>query len=586
MKPGARFSVWGGIAVSFCSYLALSAHAAAAQTAPPSLPTREEVEPPVEGREAEPARVRIDSSAAIAPDTCPLRNYDIQVQIRSLNFSGVSGQPLPPEITRLLAQVQPPAEGASEIKVVCDLRDQATSILRNAGYVASVQIPPQTIDDGELSLNVITARIVEVRVRGDAPPYRGTVEARTEQLKALDPLNERDAERILLTAGDVPGLDVQLSLRPAGTAPGEVIGELAVAYRPYSVVANINNLGSRQLGRESAYVRGEVYGLTGASDVTYLGASSTFDFEEQRVLQVGHLTGIGNRGVHLEGSFLYAWSRPDVGALDLRSESMIAGLALTAPLVRTRRQNISLTGGMELIEQRTRVHGSGGSSPLNRDKLRVGFVRSEGEFRDFTATGEEAYWLRGSLELRKGFDIFGATEPGTIVDGYTPSRFNGDPTAFVVRGELDAVAPLVSIFSVATRVRGQWTDDPLLNFEEFSIGNLTVGRGYDPGANSADRAIGIQGELRARLYQDAQKRIEAFAFYDSVWIWNLDPNAIEDDRRLGSFGGGIRTLVSGIGAFEITYAEPEHRALLVPGARRSPKRLLLSLTFQFPAGGR
>jgi hypothetical protein len=72
-----------------------------------------------------------------------------------------------------------------------------------------------------------------------------------------------------------------------------------------------------------------------------------------------------------------------------------------------------------------------------------------------------------------------------------------------------------------------------------------------------------------------------FGFYDNVWIWNLDPNSVEDDRRLSSWGGGLRAILPGRAIFEVAYARPEDKALLVPNARRAPDRLLLSLTMQF-----
>jgi hemolysin activation/secretion protein len=573
-------------AALFASSIVLPAPSSA-QTPPPSAPSREQVEPP-RPKPAETApNVRVEASGALEAAPCPLRSYDLKTNIDRLTFTGYNGAPLPPEITGLLSTVRPPAGAPREIAVVCDLRDEATARLRHAGYVASVQIPPQTITSGELRLEVITARIIEIRVHGDAPPYRQTLAARAEQLKALNPLNERDAERILLIAGDIPGLDVQLALRPAGTVPGEVIGDLTIVYRPYSVMANVNNYGSRQLGRETAYVRGELYGLTGASDVTYAGASTTADFREQRVVQVGHIAGIGDRGVSLEGSFLYAWSRPDIGALDLRSETLIGGLVLSAPLRRARRQLSTLSGGFELIEQRTRVFSGGVGAPLNRDKLRVAFIRAEGRWRDFLPNGAEAYSLGASLEIRKGLGILDATRRSEISPaGFTPSRFTGDPQALVVRGDVEGVVGIGPIFSLAARVHGQWANHALLNFEEYALGNLTIGRGYDPGANSADRAVAARIEPRARLIDDGRKRVELFGFYDSVWIWNLDPNTTENNRRLSSWGGGARLLFPGVGLVEATYAHPQDKALLVPGAKRASDRLLLSLTIQFPPGGR
>ena len=187
--------------------------------------------------------------------------------------------------------------------------------------------------------------------------------------------------------------------------------------------------------------------------------------------------------------------------------------------------------------------------------------------------------------MRRGLDIFNATKRGEISpNGFTPSRIEGDPTATVIRTEFDGVVGIGPIFSLAAEGVGQWADNPLLNFEEFSLGNLTIGRGYDPGANSADRAIGLRIEPRAKVFENDKVRAELFGFYDSVWIWNQDPNAVEDDRRLGSYGGGIRILLPRLALFEAMYARPEDKALLLPDAKRAPDRLLLSLTLQFSPG--
>lgn len=552
-----------------------------------SVPTREQVELPRPDPAQAPGRVRVDSADAIAAAPCPLDRFDLDVAIDQINFTGVGGAALVPEVRALLADIRAPGGPAQRISVVCAIRDRATAALRTAGYVASVQIPPQTVESGTLLLEVITARIVEVRVRGDAAPYRDTLTARIEQLKALTPLNERDAERILLLAGDIPGLDVQLALRPANTAPGDVIGDLTVVYRPFSILANVQNYGSRQLGRETAYVRADVFGLTGMSDTTYVGASSTFDFREQRVLQVGHIAGLDNGGLTAEGSFLYAWSRPDIGALDLRSESLVAGLELSLPLFRSVRRNIRLRGGLELIEQRTRVFNDAGDGiPLNRDKLRVAFARLEGNVRGAYGRGDGAS-LSWGLEFRQGLSIFDASKRRQISpNGFTPSRFDGDPTAFVFRADADAAIGIGPIFTLGGAARIQWASDPVLNFEEYSVGNLTIGRGYDPGANSADRAAAVRVEPRAKLYDANNVRVDAFGFYDSVWIDNLDPNTAEKNRNLSSYGGGFRAVLAGRGFLEVMYARPEDKPLLIPNARRAPDRVLVSLTLQFLPGGR
>lgn len=559
--------------------------AALAQAVPPpqqALPSREEVQPPAPAADVPKSQINVRSDDD-RPAPCPLSKFDLEATISTVQFTGHDGAPLPAEVADLLAPVATALpSGPQRLQAVCDIRDAAGAALRRGGYVASVQIPPQRLEGGALRLEVITAHIVEVRVRGEAGPYRDTVAARIEKLKALNPLRKQDAERILLLADDVPGLDVQLSLRPAGTVPGEVIGDLTVSYRRIRLLANVQNYGSRQLGRETGYVRAEYYGLTGASDMTWLGVQTTFQTNEQQVIQGGHMMGIGSSGLTASAGITYAWSRPDVGTLDLRSRSLLARFEVKMPLIRSVRRDLTVSGGFDFADQRTRV----ARSALNRDRISTFYARIDGALRDPRPDGSPGFSLNGGVEVRQGVDIFGATQERSIVGGYTPSRFEGSSVATVIRADVRGSVPLGRIFTLGGTALAQWADRPLLNFDEFSIGNLTIGRGYDPGANSGDRGIGLHGELAAKIYESPRFRLDLFGFYDSVWLYNLDTGSIENNRRLGSFGGGGRFLLRRYAYVEASYARPEDPALLLPNARRSPPRFLLSLTLQFAPGSR
>ena len=50
--------------------------------------------------------------------------------------------------------------------------------------------------------------------------------------------------------------------------------------------------------------------------------------------------------------------------------------------------------------------------------------------------------------------------------------------------------------TLALGARSQYAWEPLLSFEQFSVGNYTVGRGYDPGSLLDDRGWGTQAEIR------------------------------------------------------------------------------------------
>lgn len=549
---------------------------AQAQSPPPRPPSREEIERTNVPERQRTNRARVESRNAFTPEPCPLRDSQVTANISAVDFTGPDGGELPASIRALLAGVQVP-QGDRPIAVVCDIRDDATSRLRREGYIAAVQIPQQRIQDGHLRLEVITGHLVDVHMRGDAPPFRSELAARAEELKALNPFNQFEAERILLQASDIPGVDVKLTLAPARTKPGELIGELNVSYQPFRILANANNFGSKALGRYSLYARGEVYGLTGADDMTYLAGSTTTDFDEQQVVQLGHVMGIGHRGMTFGGDFAYAWSRPDIHDVDpndilnLHSTSLIGRLEATMPLSRSRRASLDLHGGFELLQQRT--HTSFGL--ITDDKLRVAFLRAESGYREPLFSGGDAYSFHGALELRKGLDILGASDRGNLL----ASRFDGDPQAFVVRGQAGGVVRLPSVFSLALDGEGQWSNHPLLAFEEYSVGNYTIGRGYDPGAVTADRAIALRPEIRANVLQRPKASVQLFGFYDNVWIWNLDRFSTDHGRSLASWGGGVRAVIAPYFLIEATYAKPVDRPF--DNGPKPPARLLLSLTTLF-----
>ena len=145
---------------------------------------------------------------------------------------------------------------------------------------------------------------------------------------------------------------------------------------------------------------------------------------------------------------------------------------------------------------------------------------------------------------------------------------------------MDATISLGPIFSIAGIGQVQWTNDPLLNYEEFALGSLTIGRGYDPGSNSGDRAVGGHVEARADVPLTGALGTQVYGFYDHLYLANLDRARIEGPRNFASVGGGLRLtfpnrLVLGVG-----YAKPLDRALLLDD-RRPPARVLVSLTVQF-----
>lgn len=554
-------------------------------------PTREEIErepiaplPPSTG-----ARVTVDGAVERAP--CPLASdefKDITVTLRGVEFNGLQGLD-----ANILSSAYAAKIGQTlPLAAVCDIRDEAATILRRKGYLAAVQVPPQRIENGIVKFDVLMAKLVDFQVRGNAGKAEGLIQGYLQAIKDQPVFNIVDAERYLLLARDIPGYDVRLTLRPAGTAPGEVIGEVQVLYTPIEAEVNVQNYGSKDVGRFGGLAQVRLNGLIGAGDRTTLGFYSTADFKEQQVVQAGHEFRIGREGLTIGGDVTYAWTHPDIAAGNLRSRTLVASLEARYPLVRRQTKNVFLSGGLDFINQNARF----GGVPLTRDRLRVLYARIDADTIDPDSiasvegySASEPRWrFGGSLELRQGISVFGASDPcgpafincnGT--PGNTPlSRVEADPTAFVARASAYAEFrpdPILA-FSIAPRL--QYAPNPLLSYEEFSAGNFTVGRGYDPGTLIGDSGVGVSGEVRVGTLVPRSVRsfaIQGYGFVDAAWVWNEDTafNGI-DPQKLYSAGGGVRVAYGDRINIDLGVAAPLKRAGLQTD--RGDVRVLLNLT--------
>lgn len=580
------------VAVSITAMAPVAAFAQV-QSVPDAGTTRGQIEQLPPAPEVRKPEVSVQSSEAFGQDDCSLSQSDVRVTLNEIQYEGVGGAAVDPVLRGLVGSLESSESGDQPISVVCRIRDRVNGELARAGYVARVQVPPQEVTGGVLRLVIVAGRVTEVRVRGDVGRYRSALDSRLEQIRALAPFNKDEAIRILLLANDIPGLKVKLSLRNAGGAPGDLIAEVDAETQDVLLLANVQNFGSRQLGREVATLRGEMYGLTGKADRTYVSLSNSLQWKEIHIAQIGHDFALNDNGLRLAARISLAQSEPDIANLDLQSRSLIAGLEMSQVLVRNLQSSLTATIGGEVLNQATRVLTTGGKVPFTHDQMRVLFWRLDGATRKLSAAGNQLYSADVMLEVRKGVDAFGASKTGIIENNFAPSRFEGVSTATVVRGEASLDLSLGSVLGISGKVFGQWANKPLLNLEEFSVGNYTYGRGYDPGANGGDRAIAVRVEPRIRAGQVGPVDLSFTGFYDVVKLWNLDRSAgTEAKRTLRSAGGGVRMVFrnestgEARAALDIIYAKPLDKAL-VADTRKPTGRVLVSLTAKLlPWGSR
>jgi hemolysin activation/secretion protein len=570
----ARVSLGARVLVAAATAALTASGPAWAQTAGPATAVQTGITAPElnpAARVAEPPPRDADIFAPEPPGPCPLADSAVEVTLASVDFRGstaLKATDFGPAYREFIGKPQ-------RVGVICEIRDRAARALFDRGILARVEIPEQRIAGGALILDVIEAHVVNVRVRGDIGPAQAAVERYVEKLRGMKPFDMRKAQRYLLLASDIPGVRVRAAVKPSITGErGAVDIDVSVNRDAVNVVANVQNLGSHAAGPWAGLVRADLMSVTQFGENTSLVAYHTINKDEQWVVQLSEAARFGADGWIGRGSFVYGESRPGgaVSALGLKSKSTVGNLEAAYPLVRMRRENLNLAGGLDLVNQDTSLSGLG---LLSRDKLRVAYVRADGDLR--TRMLDHLVQLDGAVTVRKGLSILGASDLG---GGATPTtRLNAKPDAWLVRGVGNAEALLASRLSARVHVQAQYADDALLPYEQISLGNLSVGRGYDPAAVLGDSGAGAAFELHYGPMQVHPKILAApFAFFDVGYVHNNDTliSGLPKGRTLRSVGAGVTLRLANRANLEITYAHPLDA--VVTGGKQRDDRLLVSLT--------
>ena len=530
--------------------------AALAQAAPAvAPPTRTDLLPPEVRPEARRgASLTIDGGVERGP--CALDDPSlatIRVTLSQVSFVGAEAA----TGVDLASAWQPYAGRDLPISVLCDIRARATQMLADAGYLAAVEIPEQRLEGGAAQFRVVLGRLTALRVRGDAGPSQGVLERYLQHLVGQPVFNVAEAERYLLLADDIPGLDVRLSLRPAaGGQPGDLIGEVAVLRRSVSASLTVQNYGAHALGRFGGLLNAQLFDLTGAGDVTTLSAYSSHDFDEQQTLQLGHDFLVGGEGLRLGGQVTFGWTNPTLGiaGFDVTSETFYAQLRASHPIVRRQALSVHGSGGIDLVNQDVEANGV----RLSRDHVRTAWARLDLDTIDGTSSArrlgyspyEPRQRLTLSTELRQGLGILGANDDcrtaplACVASGKVPSRIEQNPTAFSVRVDASGEFRPSPVFAMVSRISWQRSTSALPAFEEMTAGNYSIGRGYDPGAITGDSGLALALEFRlGSLIPRSQDdlAVQPYAFVEGARVTDNDPSQRPlNPDRLASAGGGLR----------------------------------------------
>lgn len=415
------------------------------------------------------------------------------------------------------------------------LSDAIEALYRDDGYLATrAVVPAQEIEGGVLRVTIIEGVIETIALRGDLGRAEPKVRELLAPLVGRKPLKWAEAERRLLLARDLPGVSLIASLRAVGSdSAGGLALVVDAGHDPFDAFLSTSNYSSPSVG---PWV---VTGGAGANSLLVPGdrlegiGLFTPDIGEQEVVLLSYEVPVLTDGLVLRASGSATWSEPGdvLDFLEIDYNAWTARIEAEYAMLRTRERSFWLSAGLDATWQESDVEAFPFLDLDIDEELRVAFVGGRyvtnqllGGVTDIKAS------------VRKGLSILGASEEGD--DGLSPP--GSDPEFLSAQASVDFDRALTPDWTLATRVAGQVGDD-LPSLERFSLGNYTIGRGFEPGLATGDSGIAGSVEVERHFDYAVTGRVSgtsAFGFLEGGKAW------IDDgDESVASVGLGLRATV-------------------------------------------
>lgn len=517
----------------------------------------------------EPNRVLAEASGATGAAAASTDGPSVEFSVVLLERKSALPQASAVDDATLEAAAEPYLNRPVSLDDLRTLGTEMEGIFRDAGYpYVRVVLPPQEIINGQVRFQIIEGWVEGVSVLGPSAIAKAQTEARLSALDGKGPLALDDVERTVAQLNDVPGLAARVSIARGKQGPGAMRLIADAERQDPRVLVNLQNFGSKNLGREGTTLFAHFPGWASLGDEVELAAFNTWEPGEQVSGQVAYSRGLTVDGLSAKVRASYAEAEPSgaVATLGSTSESLTAGIEVTHPIYLRREESLSGYLGFEAANLKGELFQ--GAVPLSKDETRTLYGGLEGDF------ALDDWNFSGNVEVRQGVRWFHASARGDA----NLARSEADPFTRVVAGEVLTQTPELWGVKAEIDLRGQWANAPLMAIEEFSFGNYTIGRGYDPGAAAGDSAIAAAITLSGFKQRFWKDRIgtELVAFYDIGRYWNEDTTGTPS-RTLASAGGGVRLLFNDRVRADITYAHPldQPRGL---GETRPGGRVLFNIT--------
>ena len=432
-----------------------------------------------------------------------------------------------------------------------NLANGITSTYQAHGYLTSrAYLPAQDIADG-----VVQISILEGRLASPGFSVQGTDKVRLKKNRVLALLNsamtegqilkKSELERGMLLVGDLPGITAKSTL-----VPGASVGtsELLVEANEDSLLTGsveTDNYGGRYTGN-----------FRGGGSLQLNNPTRVGDLAGLKLLSSGeglnYLRGFYQRPVGFSGTSLgasLAWMNYSLGEEfkddDIKGDSLIASVYLTHPVIRSREQNLYMSGNLDI---KRLTDETAGITTKERDISVLKISLTGNQIDHLYNSGVTDFGV--TLSAGK-FDLSGVID--ALATDAASARTDGN--FYLLSGNISHTRYLPHNLSLFTGFQGQIPFGNLDSSEKLSLGGPASVRAYPQGEANGDAGYILNAELRRDFNQilpNHQLQTSLFIDHGRIWLhhdtwagWQGSNPALENSYALSGTGIGAVLSKSG-----------------------------------------
>jgi len=389
------------------------------------------------------------------------------------------------------------------------------SYYRKNNYLARAVLPPQDLTDGVLTVDVIESVFSKVEIEqelADMPNTQGHVTAIIEsQQRIAEPLNTKSLDRALALANDVPGINVQGSLRQ-----GREAGETELLLKLYQgrtrqTELTMDNAGSRSTGAIRLMASMTWFNPADLADLLNIVAVHTQGSDYARL---AYSIPVGTDGWRMgvnASTMNYQVVVGEQGMVGAFGQAITKGMEWVYPLLRADDRSATVT----LTADTKKFQNTSAQGLLMSDyEAKVMAAQVSGFYRDLNPGGGTGTY---ALQVSHG----GINLDGSLSQQTDKNTVQTEGVFNKIRLNGTWQQPITTSTSAFVSYTGQLGDKNLDSSEKMQLGGMNGVRAYPTGEGSGSDGHLLQFELRQQL----ENGINMAAFYDWGQVYlQHDPN--------------------------------------------------------------